>query len=271
MPVERECLRLTWVLQERTASDFPKELKVTTADTLRQTLERSQLLRPPTLGAPPQQTTTWDEFPNGRYGDSRSPAFGELDGYGVSLKVPVSGLTCAHDVRLLTLCAQPADALRLWGHPVTTADIAGLFTSYLSGSLSGIPWCDVPILDETAAIRSELLHLNRARGGADGGREWWTVGSQPAMDGADSADPTFGFGPPGGYIFQKAFVEFFVETKDKDELRRRIDEEEGGKWMGFFAGNRRVSWTVSPETPAADSLSRRATLRRTCRRARWMQ
>ena len=32
----------------------------------------------------------WDEFPNGRFGDIRSPAYGEIDGYGASLKIPVS-------------------------------------------------------------------------------------------------------------------------------------------------------------------------------------
>lgn len=33
---------------------------------------------------------SWDEFPNGRFGDARSPAYGDLDGYGVGLKLPVS-------------------------------------------------------------------------------------------------------------------------------------------------------------------------------------
>lgn len=32
------------------------------------------------------RTENWDEYPNGRFGDSRSPAYGELDGYGVSIK-----------------------------------------------------------------------------------------------------------------------------------------------------------------------------------------
>lgn len=32
------------------------------------------------------RTEAWDEYPNGRWGDSRSPAYGELDGYGLSLK-----------------------------------------------------------------------------------------------------------------------------------------------------------------------------------------
>lgn len=31
-----------------------------------------------------QRTATWDEFPNGRWGDSRSPAFGELTDYHVT-------------------------------------------------------------------------------------------------------------------------------------------------------------------------------------------
>lgn len=36
------------------------------------------------------RTEDWDEFPNGRFGDSRSPAYGELDGYGIWLKQTAS-------------------------------------------------------------------------------------------------------------------------------------------------------------------------------------
>lgn len=35
------------------------------------------------------RTENWDEYPNGRFGDARSPAYGEIDGYGVSLKQTV--------------------------------------------------------------------------------------------------------------------------------------------------------------------------------------
>jgi methylenetetrahydrofolate reductase (NADPH) len=35
------------------------------------------------------RTENWDEYPNGRFGDSRSPAYGELDGYGVWIKQSV--------------------------------------------------------------------------------------------------------------------------------------------------------------------------------------
>jgi len=39
------------------------------------------------------RTENWDEYPNGRFGDSRSPAYGELDGYGVWIKQTVCSFT----------------------------------------------------------------------------------------------------------------------------------------------------------------------------------
>jgi methylenetetrahydrofolate reductase (NADPH) len=36
------------------------------------------------------RTSDWDEFPNGRWGDSRSPAYGDLDGYPVAIGTNVS-------------------------------------------------------------------------------------------------------------------------------------------------------------------------------------
>ena len=34
------------------------------------------------------RTATWDEFPNGRWGDNRSPAYGELTDYYLAYKRP---------------------------------------------------------------------------------------------------------------------------------------------------------------------------------------
>ena len=158
---------------------------------------------------------SWDEFPNGRYTDARSPAFGEMDGYGASLKV------------------LPSDALRLWGTPVDEADIARIFTRYVSADLPCIPWCDIPVWDETSQLLPAMLRLNKPR--AEGGKGWWTVGSQPAVDGCDSSDPTFGFGPVGGYIFQKSFVELFMTSRDKEALVARIVKSDAP--VTYFAGS----------------------------------
>jgi len=37
-----------------------------------------------------------------------------------------------------------------------------------------------------------------------------TINSQPRVNGALSTDPKVGWGPKGGYVYQKAYVEFFV-------------------------------------------------------------
>lgn len=38
----------------------------------------------------PSGEDTWDEYPNGRFTDIRSPAYGEIDGWGSGLKITVS-------------------------------------------------------------------------------------------------------------------------------------------------------------------------------------
>ena len=136
-------------------------------------------------------------FPNGRWGDSRSPAYGEIDGYGPTLHLP------------------PSSALSLWGHPRSRSDITQLFIDYLSGSLSALPWSDEPITAETGLIKDELLKLNQ--------KGWWTIASQPAVNGERSQDPTVGWGPKGGWVFQKAFVEFFVPEEEWERLKGVLD------------------------------------------------
>ncbi|SPO48687.1 related to MET12 - methylenetetrahydrofolate reductase [Moesziomyces antarcticus] len=224
------------MLSDRTGANTPRDFKVTTQEALKRTLARTSS----SYQVP--ETTTWDEFPNGRYGDSRSPAFGEMDGYGVSLKVPA------------------ADALRIWGHPVTLSDISTIFASYLEEKIACIPWCDAPLMNETLQIRDHLLALNRLGATRDAGKGWWSVGSQPAIDGAPSTDPVVGFGPAGGFIFQKAFVELFMSGSDKDALVEAIDAMGPHAQYTYFAGNTRgdfvsnlaegeantVTWAVFP-------------------------
>jgi len=53
-------------------------------------------------------------------------------------------------------------------------------------------------------------------------RGWWTVGSQPAIDAIDSDDDVVGWGPKGGYVFQKAFVEFFADRDVVAWLEERV-------------------------------------------------
>ena len=151
---------------------------------------------------------TWDDFPNGRWGDARSPAFGEIDGYGVSLHVSIP------------------QAIKLWSYPTTAADISDIFKKYIVGELEAIPWSEEGILPETKTISEQLLRVNS--------KGWWSVASQPAVNGLKSSDATFGWGPKNGFVFQKPFIELFLPSKDWAALKAKI---EASTEISYFAGN----------------------------------
>ena len=139
---------------------------------------------------------TWDDYPNGRFGDARSPAFGEIDGYGGP-----------------SLHQSPSTAREKWGSPLSRSDISELFKRHVMGLLDQLPWSEGGLNEETQVIKSELCRLIEERG-------WWSIASQPAVDGVSSDDPIFGWGPKGGFVFQKAFVEFFIPEKDWKAILR---------------------------------------------------
>src|SRR5437762_8883687 len=101
------------------------------------------------------RTQEWDEFPNGRWGDARSPAYGELDLYGIGLK-------CSTE-----------EAHEWWGFPSTIAEIRNIFASYVIGEIKYLPWSDTPISAEIASIRPNLVELNL--------KGFLTINSQPAV------------------------------------------------------------------------------------------
>ncbi|KAI1810072.1 methylenetetrahydrofolate reductase 2 [Poronia punctata] len=154
---------------------------------------------------------TWDDFPNGRWGDARSPAYGEIDGYGPTLHV-------TH-----------AQARALWGQPKSLEDVSRLFVRHLKGELSAIPWTEEEVHEETGTITEQLLRLNE--------QGLWTVASQPAVNGLRSEDPTFGWGPRHGFIFQKAFVEFFVPSSTWKMLHEKLKSPGVSGMVTYYAAN----------------------------------
>ncbi|KAK3825228.1 MAG: methylenetetrahydrofolate reductase-domain-containing protein [Benniella sp.] len=156
------------------------------------------------------RSESWDDFPNGRWGDARSPAFGDLDGYGASLKV------------------EPRLALEMWKRPKTKDDISQLFVEFIQGKIPLLPWSEGSPLPETEAIKSRLVTCNE--------RGFWTVGSQPAVNGMPSTDPSVGWGPKGGYVYQKAFLELFVGPDEVATLVQKLRTI--SPWITFLAASR---------------------------------
>lgn len=139
------------------------------------------------------RTGSWDEFPNGRWGDSRSPAFGDLSDY-----------------HLYTPHAKNIEPKQIWGEPTTFQEICDIFAGFCSGEVKQSPFTEAALALETDVIREKLVQLNKLG--------FLTINSQPAVNGAPSHDKRFGWGPRGGYVYQKAYVEFFAAPEHVQKL-----------------------------------------------------
>lgn len=171
---------------------------------------------------------TWDDFPNGRFGDSRSPAYGEIDGYGPSLKVTSN------------------EAYELWGYPKSMKDISKIFINYLLKKLDCLPWSELSLSPETALIQEELISLNE--------KNYFTVASQPAVNCALSKDKIVGWGPSNGFIYQKAFVEMFVSKEEwHNKLLLKLDSY--GSSISYYYGDFKSSFHTNLPKNASNCVT----------------
>eukprot|EP00986_Skeletonema_menzelii_P002869 scaffold840_cov199-Skeletonema_menzelii.AAC.3 len=146
------------------------------------------------------RTDDWDEFPNGRWGDSTSPAFGELSDLSHFYSFT---LGCDDDRRAML------------GHcPLHESDVYEVFASYVEGTVPHIPWCETPLQPESFLIQPQLAKLNRCG--------LLTVNSQPPVDGAPSNHPTFGWGGKGGRVYQRGYFECFVSPDKTNRLTSMV-------------------------------------------------
>uniref|UniRef100_A0A8C5QIR5 Methylenetetrahydrofolate reductase (NADPH) n=1 Tax=Leptobrachium leishanense TaxID=445787 RepID=A0A8C5QIR5_9ANUR len=144
------------------------------------------------------RTQEWDEFPNGRWGNSSSPAFGDLKDYYLFY--------------LKSKCSREL-LLKMWREELSNEEsVYEVFTSYISGEpnrkghkVTCLPWNDDPLAPETNLLKEELQKVNK--------RGILTINSQPNVNGKPSTDPIFGWGPSRGYVFQKAYLEFFTSSE----------------------------------------------------------
>ncbi|XP_048077721.1 methylenetetrahydrofolate reductase (NADPH) isoform X3 [Ursus arctos] len=157
------------------------------------------------------RTQEWDEFPNGRWGNSSSPAFGELKDYYLFY---------------LKSKSPREELLKMWGEELTSEEsVFEVFAHYLSGEpnqqgykVTCLPWNDEPLAAETSLMKEELLRVNR--------QGILTINSQPNINGKPSSDPIVGWGPSGGYVFQKAYLEFFTSRETVGALLQVLKKYE---------------------------------------------
>eukprot|EP01111_Echinosteliopsis_oligospora_P006207 TRINITY_DN2025_c0_g2_i1.p1 TRINITY_DN2025_c0_g2~~TRINITY_DN2025_c0_g2_i1.p1 ORF type:complete len:606 (-),score=208.44 TRINITY_DN2025_c0_g2_i1:43-1860(-) len=176
------------------------------------------------------RTGSWDDFPNGRWGDHRSPAFGDLSDYHIyNLHVQKGGYTI--------------DPL---GEPKSQQEIYDVFARFCTGEVPS-PFNEQPLSLETEVIKEKLVKINK--------QGYLTINSQPAVNGALSSDALFGWGPKDGFVYQKAYIEFFTSPSN---LQKLVSAAKNFPYITYHAVNQKgetmtntksanaVTWGVFP-------------------------
>eukprot|EP00898_Chlorokybus_atmophyticus_P001234 jgi/Chlat1/2110/Chrsp17S02699 len=147
------------------------------------------------------RTVDWDDFPHGRWGDSRSPAFGTLADY-----------------QFMKPKSKSKKIREQWGVDVTSEeDIFEVFERYCAGEITAIPWSESDGLQpESKQIDQELMQMNK--------KGFLTINSQPRVNGAPSDTPGVGWGRANGYVYQKAYVEFFTGPERLQSLLAKLSQ-----------------------------------------------
>ena len=148
------------------------------------------------------RTEDWDEFPNGRWGDSSSPAFGEL-----------SDLSHFYQFSL----GNEEDRRAMLGvEPKTPQDIFEVFARYVEGKIPHIPWCETPLQPESLIIQNQLAELNR--------QGFLTINSQVS---AQSNTISF-YGICGSHSLHSEFFLFLHAASSKWQVELGQD-----LWLGW--------------------------------------
>jgi methylenetetrahydrofolate reductase (NADPH) len=179
------------------------------------------------------RTRAWDDFPNGRFGNRDSPAFGEFDYHLYRQTVSIK------------------DAQKEQWAFESLPELQQVFRKFVSrDGVMSLPWCPAAPGDETVCIKKQLVRLN------DMG--CLTINSQPRVNGCPSNDPMFGWGPKHGVVYQKAYVEFFCSPRRFEQLEKAAAGQptleiiaakaSGDVWKNYKEDRRTtaVTWGIFP-------------------------
>jgi methylenetetrahydrofolate reductase (NADPH) len=154
-----------------------------------------------------ERTQCWNEFPDGRFGQREPETF----------KSPAP--------------VKPAeDAAKKLSDEWAFSDEAGLaelFMEFLQtgSAVSQLPWCAEKPGLEMVGIRNQLIEMCRAG--------MLTINSQARVNGALSTDVVYGWGPAGGVVYQKAYVEFFCSPTMLKKLKDHFHKKKDVDWMAI--------------------------------------
>jgi len=157
-----------------------------------------------------ERTNNWNEFPDGRFGQRDAEMF-----------KPASRTHSSED-----LAKKLSDE---WSFS-DEVGLSELFVKFLStgSDVTQLPWCDEKPGLEMVGIRSQLCEMCRAG--------MLTINSQARVNGALSTDLVYGWGPAGGVVYQKAYVEFFCSPAMLKMLKEHFAKKKDVDWMAISKG-----------------------------------
>nr|CAB3497720.1 unnamed protein product [Digitaria exilis] len=178
------------------------------------------------------RTAHWNQYPHGRWGDSGNK-YAQLP-----------------DDMFTRPSGRSKKLNEEWVAPLKSAeDIKERFTNFYQGKLTSFPWSESYGLQQKI-IDDQLVKINQ--------KGFLTINSQPAVNGEKSDSPTVGWGGPGGYVYQKAYLEFFCTEEKLGQLIKKIKEafpsltymalDKNGKSFTNIPANavNAVTWGVFP-------------------------
>lgn len=160
-----------------------------------------------------KRTQEWDEFPNGRWGPSRSPAFADDN------KQDQGFVSYTKKFKTVNF----DEKKKQWGAECKSYDdVSKVFCEYISGTIKKFPFSEGSLAEETNTISEPLEKMNKSK--------LFTINSQPRVNGVKSTDPSFGWGPEKGYVYQKAYFEFFVHESLIQKLAEHLGKFDDLTW-----------------------------------------
>ncbi|KAF3621494.1 Methylenetetrahydrofolate reductase 1 [Capsicum annuum] len=158
------------------------------------------------------RTIGWDEFPHGRWSNAQNPSYGALSDY-----------------QFMRARSRDKKLQEEWAVALNSVeDIYERFMNYCLGKLRSCPWSELDGLQaETKIIDEHLSNINT--------KGFLTINSQPAVNGAKSDAPLVGWGGPGGYVYQKAYLEFFCS---REKLTTVVEKCKAFPFLTYMAVNK---------------------------------
>lgn len=136
-------------------------------------------------------------------------------------------------------------ALKAWGESLSTGeDVTKVFASYYQGSSALLPWCEGAFKDESGTLAPRVAQMISAG--------MLPINVLPALNGVPSDDAAAGWGSPGGYVYQKGYVEFFVAA---DRVKEVLAKLETCPSIAYMASNKQGELTRSSQSAGVSTVS----------------